>query len=155
MRRISSTRRAPVVGAILAAALILAGTAPAGTARAQPLLADEDRATIQNTILEQIEAFGRDDAAAAFAFASPAIQARFGTPDNFMRMVRHGYGPVYRPKLVEFGPLIVEEETSVQRLIVTTLDERLVIADYRMERQPDGAWRIAGVRLIYAGGDGI
>ncbi|WP_206602953.1 DUF4864 domain-containing protein [Leptolyngbya ohadii] len=61
-----------------------------------------DRAAIRAMIERQLQAFQQDDAAGAFAFASPGIQAQCGTPENFMRMVQRGYAPVYRPRSVEF-----------------------------------------------------
>lgn len=134
---------------LLAVALVV--FAFAGAARAEPLLADQDRAAIQGVILAQMEAFGRDDAPGAFAFAAPAVQARFATPANFLRMVREDYAPVYRPRLVEFGEVFFVGDRPAHRLLVTAADGRIVVADYLMERQPDGEWRIAAVFLFDTG----
>ena len=70
----------------LAIILVIAGAA--ATARAE--LAEADRNAIEATISAQIEAFRRDDGAAAFAFAAPGIRARFGDAETFMAMVRGG-----------------------------------------------------------------
>ena len=50
-------------------------------ARAQPV-APADHSAIQTVIEAQLEAFRRDDGPAAFAYASPMIQAMFETPPN-------------------------------------------------------------------------
>ena len=66
-----------------------------------PADADQIRAIIQ----QQLAAFGQDDAATAFSFASPSIQAQFGDAETFMQMVKSGYAPVYRPQGLLFGEL--------------------------------------------------
>jgi hypothetical protein len=142
---------------LLALALLAAVTATAAAARearadegtvdAAAALAEADRAAIRGIIERQIEAFRRDDGAAAFGFASPAIQRQFGTPENFLSMVRRGYAPVYRPQDVAFGPLVTIEGRIVQRVTVVGPDGRPVLALYIMEQQPDGTWRINGCIL--------
>jgi hypothetical protein len=59
-----------------------------------------DQAAIRQVIQNQIAAFRRDDGAAAFSYASPSIRAQFGSPENFMHIVRNAYQPVYRPSSV-------------------------------------------------------
>jgi Domain of unknown function (DUF4864) len=61
-------------------------------------LAPIDRTTIRTVIERQLDAFRRDDAASAFAFASPEIQAAFSTPEDFLAVVKTFYEPVYRPR---------------------------------------------------------
>lgn len=107
-----------------------------------------DRTAIEGVIAAQIEAFGRDDAAAAYGFAAPGIQALFPTPDLFMHMVRTGYAPVYRPQAVRFAEAAVEAGVVVQRVLLRGPDGRAHLALYTMERQADGAWRIAAVVLV-------
>lgn len=63
----------------------------------------DEIAAAQNTIRSQAEAFGRDDAAAAYSYAAPGIQDIFPRADIFMSMVRRSYAPVYRHKSFEFG----------------------------------------------------
>lgn len=57
-----------------------------------------DGAAFAEVITRQITAFARDDAAAAFAFASPDIRRQFANPERFMAMVRTSFRPVYRPR---------------------------------------------------------
>jgi hypothetical protein len=116
-------------------------------AAADPALGEGDRAAIRGVIERQLGAFQRDDASAAFAFASPSIQDQFATADNFMRMVRQGYLPVYRPREVSFGALVEIEGQLVQRVLLVGPDGAPVMALYMMERQPDGSWRINGCIL--------
>ncbi len=111
-------------------------------------LGSADAAAIRSVIERQLAAFQRDDDAAAFAFAAPAIQAIFGTAEAFMEMVRRGYAPVYRPRGTEFASLVVTADGPVQKVLFAGPDGRLVLALYCMEREPDGSWRISGCVLV-------
>ena len=110
----------------------------------------DDAAAIRAVISDQLAAFRRDDGEAAFAFAAPAIREKFGDAANFLRMVREGYGPVYRPREVEFGALSAEDGRLVQRVLLVGPDGVPVTALYFMERQPDGSWKISGCVLTAA-----
>jgi hypothetical protein len=44
---------------------------------------DTDAINIRSVIEYQLAAFKNDDAQSAFSFASPAIQAQFGTAEHF------------------------------------------------------------------------
>jgi hypothetical protein len=120
----------------------------AGAAAQAPLdLPAAERAAIRGIIERQIDAFRRDDGVAAFAFATPHIQAMFGTPENFLAMVRRGYAAVYRPRRVEFGELTGNAVNPVQLVHVIGPDGEAVIAAYEMAREA-GAWRINGCVLL-------
>ncbi len=120
--------------------------APVLAAATQPA-SDSDRAAIRRTIESQLEAFQRDDEAAAFAIASPMIQALFGTPAAFMAMVRTGYPPVHRPRSVDFTDLVEEDGRLVQKVELIGPDGRPALALYTMLRTPEG-WRIDGCMLV-------
>jgi hypothetical protein len=107
-------------------------------------LTSADRAAIAQVIQDQIAAFRVDDAARAFAFASPAIRAKFGTPEQFLEMVRTGYFPVYRAEQVSFRDIAIENGVPVQPVEIHGADGEGVLALYLMERQPDGSWKING-----------
>ncbi len=106
-----------------------------------------DRAAIHAVVEQQLAAFQRDDGGAAFGFASPTIQQQFQSPDNFMRMVRTGYQPVYRPREVQFGAIVAVDGVIIQRVEIVGPDGAPGLAHYVMQRQPDGSWRINGCFL--------
>lgn len=106
-----------------------------------------DRTAIRDAIEGQVEAFRRDDGAAAFGYASPAIQGMFGTAETFMDMVRQGYRPVYRPQVFEFREIVTLQGMVTQKVHVIGPDGRPVTAFYPMTQQPDGSWRIEGCYL--------
>ena len=128
-----------------------------GLARAQdaPRAGDQpgaaQLAAVVGTIRAQMDAFQRDDGAAAFSHAAPRIREIFQTPEIFMEMVRGGYAPVYRPRGVEFLPARIEGAEILQPVRLTGPTGETVIALYRMQRQPAGDWKIAGVVLLRTG----
>ena len=133
----------------LAAALVLAIALTGRPALAQD--ATDQTATTQAAIAQviqaQLAAFQVDDGTLAFSYASPGIRAQFGTADRFMTMVRTAYQPVYRPAGVEFLELVATPRGPMQRVLFVGQDGVAVVAEYFMQRQGDGTWRISGVRL--------
>ena len=125
--------------------LILAGMLAAGLGAAA-WAGDED-AAIRAVISEQIAALEADDFARAFGFASPGIQAMFGTPERFGAMVREGYPMVWHPGAVRFADLETQDGRRLQRVLVTDAAGALHLLEYEMV-PGDGGWRIDGVRLI-------
>lgn len=108
----------------------------------------DEKAAIERVIRDQLAAFARDDGPAAYALAAPSLRRLFPTVEIFMRMVERGYPPVWRARRAVFGDLVLENGAPVQRVLLTGPDGRVWLALYRMERQPDGAWRIAGCTLV-------
>jgi hypothetical protein len=123
------------------------GTMSWGAAAAQVALPDGDQAAIRTTIERQLAAFQRDDGTTAFAYAAPSIKEKFGTPDNFMNMVRTGYDPVYRPREVEFRDIVALDGAPTQEVLVVDRSGIGYIAYYQMQQQPDGRWLIEGCVL--------
>ncbi len=116
-----------------------------------PALADPspaDAAAIHTVITSQIDAFRRDDADGAFAFAAPSIQGMFGNPGTFIAMVQKGYPAVYRPRSVDFTALTEEDGEIVQLAELIGPDGLAYTARYTMEHEADGSWRISGCSLL-------
>jgi hypothetical protein len=118
---------------------------------ALPVHAADDVAAGQSVIRSQVEAFGRDDAAAAYSYAAPAIQDLFPQPDVFMDMVRQSYAPVYRHKSFEFGEARASDGKIAQRVHIIDADGVPWEALYTLEQEPDGSIKISGCVLLKAG----
>jgi hypothetical protein len=110
-------------------------------------LAERDQTAIRTTIQSQLAAFQRDDGASAFTYAAPSIQQQFGTPANFMNMVRTGYDPVYRPREVEFHDIVALDGAPAQEVLVVDRTGVAYLAYYLMQQQADGRWLIKGCVL--------
>ena len=106
----------------------------------------EARAVIQ----QQLDAFARDDAGAAYALAAPGIKAIFADSATFMAMVRRQYAPVYRHRGAEFGAYSSEGDVASQLLTIVDDDGQVWTALYKLARQQDGSWLITGCFLIKA-----
>ncbi len=99
-------------------------------------------------IERQFDAFAHDDAAGAYALASPGLKTTFADPDTFMNMVKGRYAPVYRHQSVEFGETEVDGDNVSQVLTIVDDENQVWKALYKLERQPDGTWLITGCVLI-------
>ncbi|HYS46836.1 MAG TPA: DUF4864 domain-containing protein [Rhizomicrobium sp.] len=118
---------------------------------AAPARAADDVAAAQGVIRSQLEAFSRDDAAAAYSYAAPAIQEIFPQAEIFMSMVRNSYAPVYRHKSFDFGEARVSDGTIAQRVHIVDADGIPWEALYTLELQPDGSVKITGCVLLRRG----
>ena len=117
---------------------------------ASPSRAD-DVAAAQSVIRAQEQAFGRDDAAAAYSHAAPEIRQLFPQADMFMQMVQQGYAPVYRHKSFEFGEARAAGGRIAQRVHIVDDNGEVWEAMYTLEQQSDGSLKITGCSLLKAG----
>ena len=117
---------------------------------AAPARAD-DVATAQSVIRAQEQAFGRDDAAAAYSHAAPEIKQLFPQADIFLQMVQQAYPPVYRHKSFEFGEARAAGGQIAQRAHIVDDNGEAWEAMYTLEQQPDGSLKITGCSLLKAG----
>jgi len=129
---------------------IAAFALPALAEDAPSALPAPDQEAIHQVIQSQLDAFQRDDAAAAYSYATPMIQEKFGDAGTFMQMVKQGYTPVYRPKSVAFSKLIDTQQGPDQILRLIGPDGLVYTAHYLMQKQSDGTWMINGCYLTRA-----
>ena len=124
------------------------GLAGAGfIAPAQAAVSAAQTQEIQRLVRAQLDAFAADDAPRAFSYAAASIQQMFGTPEQFMQMVRSSYPVVYRPATVSFMKPQHDGKLVLQPVQMTDADGRAWLAIYRLEAQKDKSWRIAGCVL--------
>ena len=138
---------------LIAALCLTFGVAFGATVPAAAQSVSDAEARAARTIVSaQLQAFASDDAKRAFSYAAPSIRAMFGTPERFLAMVRAGYPAVYRAAGVTFLIPVGVEGDLVQGVHLTDAAGVLWLATYRLERQPDGTWRIAGCDVQPASG---
>jgi len=136
-------------------ALLLSFMSPGLIPAAAAAVPEDDTRALQEVVRAQLAAFAADDAERAFSFASQSIQTLFGTPAQFLRMVRSTYPVVYRPASVMFLHPIPDAAVVVQPVRMTDGNGAAWVAVYRLERQPDKSWRIAGCTLLPQSGQVI
>ncbi len=136
---------------VIFSAVLLSGVAlvaPDLFAQQKPSAAE--RTEIKAVISRQIKAFRHDDAKEAFSLASPGIQQTFRTPEDFLRMVKTMYQPVYRPASVTFQELSVIEDEVMQAVQLSDSPGAIWIALYPMQRQSDGSWKTHSCQVFKA-----
>ncbi len=114
---------------------------------------DGDRAAVQSTIEQQLNAFLADDAAAAYSHAAPNIKQMFPTQEVFMNLVRQGYAPVYRSSSHTFREL-TENAAGLEQIVdIVDASGQFWTARYTLQKQPDGSWKITGCSLLKKPGE--
>jgi hypothetical protein len=115
-----------------------------GLALAAPVT-DADAKAVRAVVEAQMKAFAADDAKRAFSYAAPNIHDMFGTPDNFLAMVKSAYPMVHRPSSVAFQrPELQDSGAVFQRVQITDSSGSSWVATYALDRQKDKSWRISG-----------
>jgi hypothetical protein len=132
---------------LLGLALWLLACAAQATPRDAPTLPAKDWQAIRKVIGDQLQALKAGDGAKAMTFAAPGIRVQFGTPENFLRMVREGYAPLLEARHTQFLEGALIEGATIQPLRLVLADNTVLVALYQMQKQPDGRWRIAGCAL--------
>jgi len=137
----------------IAAFCLILGLALGASVRAvaQPV-SEADARAARTLVSAQLDAFAKDDAKRAFSYAAPSIRAMFGTPERFLAMVRAGYPVVYRAAGITFLIPLQVDGDLLQGVHLTDETGALWLATYRLERQPDGTWRISGCGVQPASG---
>lgn len=110
---------------------------------------------VQLLVRAQLDAFASDDAPRAFSYAAASIQQMFGTPDQFLEMVRSSYPVVYRPASLTFLAPKTDGKTVVQPVHMTDGQGIAWLAVYRLQPQKDKSWRIAGCVLVASSAQAI
>ncbi len=115
-----------------------------------------DASQFQTIIAGQLQAFKADNGSEAYSFAAPTVKQVFPDAESFMAMVQRGYPMVYRNQSYEFGALGQDAlGRPTQQVKITGLNGEHYVADYAMQQQPDGSWKIAGCTLMKIEGVGV
>lgn len=123
----------------------------AAIAAAEPIgdITTADAIAIHAAVESQLEALAEDDAASAFELTSPTKRMQIGTADNFLRIVKEQYTPIYRPQLVIFSRPQVVDGNAVQIVRLTDDDRHVWVAVFWMlQQEDDSSWKIDGCQLL-------
>ena len=101
----------------------------------------------QSIIDNQIKSFRTGDFEQAFSHASPNLKKMFGSVDNFIRMVRSGYGPIYGAQSWAFGRSRSISGTLYQEVQLVGPNGNNWTAVYSLQKQADGSWKITAVQM--------
>jgi hypothetical protein len=96
------------------------------------------------TVLEQLDALRRDDWAAAYTYASSAIQSRFGL-EAFRQMVTSGYAEIAQSSRATVSHVeMIDADHGLVQVRVDGQNGQSVDALYELVDE-QGSWRIEGV----------
>jgi len=107
-----------------------------------------DAIAIHEAVQSQLEALSNDDAVSAFELATPEKRMLIGSPDNFLRLIKEEYNPIYRYQRVIFSKPEVINGDAIQVVRVTDSTSRVWLAVFWMQQGEDSAWRIDGCQLL-------
>lgn len=107
-----------------------------------------DAIAIHEVVQTQLEALSNDDAVSAFELATPEKRMLIGSPDNFLRLIKEEYNPIYRYQRVIFSRPEVINGDAIQIVRVTDGNSRVWLAIFWMQQGEDSAWRIDGCQLL-------
>lgn len=135
---------------LLATATLLLGLAgPWGTpALALDAITTADAIAIHEAVQSQLEALANDDADGAFSQATLQKRMLFGSPDNFLRLIKEEYTPIYRPLGFIFSTPEVIRGEAVQIVRVTDGSSKVWVAVFWMLQEEDSSWKIDGCQLL-------
>ena len=135
--------------AVITTLLIVFGAAaPVCHADSASEISADDAIEIHATVQSQLDALANDDAVSAFQLTTAAKRMQIGTPDNFLRMIKEDYGPIYRHLVVIFFEPQVIDGDAVQVVRVTGSDSHVWVAVFWMQQEEDSSWKIDGCQLI-------
>lgn len=133
------------------ATLLIGLAAPWGTVGAeQPAseITTEDAIAIRSVVQSQLEALAEDDATSAFELTTPTKRMQIGSADNFLRMIKEQYTPIYRPRLALFSKPQIIDGNAIQVVRLTGDDRHVWVAIFWMEQGEDSDWKIDGCQLL-------
>lgn len=107
-----------------------------------------DAIAIHEVVQSQLVALSNDDAASAFELASPEKRMLIGTPDNFLRLIKEEYSPIYRHQRAIFSKPEVVNGDAIQIVRVTDSYSRVWLAIFWMQQEEDSSWKIDGCQLL-------
>lgn len=135
---------------LLATVTFLAGLAGPWWTNAVAIdgISTDDARAIHAAVQSQLEALSKDDAARAFELATPEKKMLIGSPDNFLRLIKEQYSPIYRYQRVLFSEPQILDGDAIQVVRVTDGYSRVWVAVFWMQQGEDGAWKIDGCQLL-------
>lgn len=107
-----------------------------------------DAIAIHEAVQSQLDALENDDAAGAFELATPEKRMLIGSPDNFLRLIKEQYNPIYRHQQVIFSRPEVVNGDAIQVVRVTDSESHVWLAIFWMQQEEDNNWKIDGCQLL-------
>lgn len=98
---------------------------------------------IRSSIRGHMQALGKRDAAGAYATLTPAIKDYYKNSNAFLAYLTAELKPLAYAKDFEFASIIRVATDAIQEVVLTGAEGREWIAQFKLQRQPDGRWAIS------------
>ena len=103
---------------------------------------------IHEAVQSQLDALANDDASGAFALATREKRLLIGSPDNFLRLIKEQYNPIYRYQRVLFSTPQLVDGNAIQVVHVTDGESHVWLAIFWMQQEQGKGWKIDGCQLL-------
>lgn len=133
---------------LVTAGLLIGLCGPWASASAIDAITTADAIAIHDAVRTQMHALSVDDASGAFALTTQEKRHLIGSPDNFLRMMKEEYNPLYRHQGAIFSSPEVVDGDAVQVVRVTDGYGKVWLAVFWMLQEADGSWKIDGCHLL-------
>ncbi len=110
-------------------------------------LSEVERSGIEAAVRGQIRALASRNADEAFNYLTPVIQDFFSGPDAFVATLTRQVPPVMHARGFALAGLEREALDAVQHVLFTGPKGTEWLAQFTVERQSDGSWRIKGCKV--------
>jgi len=114
-----------------------------------------ERDDIRATVRGQIQALASRDAQEAFAYLAPVTKDFFADSNNFLQVLNRQMVPMMHAKRFLMAELEREATDAVQTVVLTGPRNHEWLAKFKVERQPDGSWRVKGCQMELVRGQRI
>ena len=102
---------------------------------------------IRGSVRDQIQAMSARDAAGAYALLTPLIKDYYKDSNAFLQVLTTQLKPLSNAKSFSFTDVSREDTDALQSVTITDDQGREWNAQFRLQRQGDGSWAIAGCLL--------
>jgi hypothetical protein len=135
---------------LLAIASLLVGLSAPCWSSAEEIgdITTADAIAIHEVVQSQLEALANDDADRAFELATSEKRMLIGSPDNFLKLIKEEYNPIYRYQRVIFSTPEVVNGDAIQTVRVTDSSSHVWLAIFWMQQEEDSSWKIDGCQLL-------
>jgi hypothetical protein len=116
------------------------------------VIGDNDRLAIKDAVRDQLRALATLKAGDAFAQLAPSTQKYFGEPDTFLLQIAENVAPILSTKKFAFIGVGRDETSVFQEVLITDEAGLKWMANFQVQRQPDGSWRVSGCVVDVARG---
>ena len=106
-----------------------------------------EKRNIEQAIRTQIRAYAARNAEQAFAQLAPSTQRFFDQPDRFFRAIAQDVPTMLDTRRFAFLGVERKGNRIVQQVLITDSTEREWLAEFELEQQRTGDWRIKGCAI--------